>query len=73
MTRACLVADPNRWVDTSPLWQQWMEKPVLVLVLVPVLVLVLVLVLVPSGQTPLTTSQPKAQPKICGLNVYIDS
>lgn len=69
MTRACLVADPNRWVDTSPLWQQLMEKPVLVLVLVPVLVLVLV----PSEQTPLTTSQPKAQPKICGLNVYIDS
>ena len=65
MTRACLVADPNRWVDTSPLWQLGMEKPVLVLVLV--------LVLVPSEQTPLTTSQPKAQPKICGLNVYIDS
>ena len=67
MTRACLVADPNRWVDTSPLWQLWMEKPLLVLVLV------LVQVLVPSEQTPLTTSQPKAQPKICGLNVYIDS
>ena len=69
MTRACLVAGPNRWVDTSPLWQLGMEKPLLVLVLV----LVLVPVLVPSEQTPLTTSQPKAQPKICGLNVYIDS
>jgi hypothetical protein len=27
-----------------------------------------VLALVPSEQTPLTTSTPKAQPKICGLN-----
>jgi hypothetical protein len=41
----------------------------LVPVPVPVLlVLVLVRVPVPSEQTPQTTSPPKAQPKICGLN-----
>jgi len=48
-----------------------MQVAVTMMLLVPVLlvlVLVLVLVPVPSEQTPQTTSPPKAQPKICGLN-----
>jgi hypothetical protein len=41
----------------------------MLLVPVPVLLVLLVRVPVPSEQTPQTTSPPKAQPKICGLNV----
>jgi hypothetical protein len=39
----------------------------------PAMIRIQVLLPVPSEQTPQTTSTPKAQPKICGLNVYIDS